>query len=348
MQKIDKKFSHKVKIISFIMAILIIYVHANNLKYYGLENNLTNVAAIFVNGQYAVFGQWAIPFFFFISGYWFFRIDVNNSSVKMEITNKIKRRVKTVVVPYILWNTFGMLFYMVITRIPILAERMNSGEVIGINLSNIINGIFFHRYYFTFWYMQDLIILIALSPLLFLVLKNKVTACMGILVLGILNYMGIDIRVCQLTSMLFFIVGGAVGIYARNWFEARTKYAAYYILIFVVFCITVNLNLFDLGKFVFTFMPIVIWKAMDFFISDNVLLAESKWFMGQSFFIYAMHVIPVTVIGHLFIKSNRGNAWIIGSYLVIPLLTLFLIYIIAKILYKYTPHFYRSICGGRI
>lgn len=73
-----------------------------------------------------------------------------------------------------MWNTFGLMFYMAITEIPMLSKVMNSGTVIPINFYNILDGIFRHSYYFTFWYMQDLIVLtLFIASLLVLGLRSR-------------------------------------------------------------------------------------------------------------------------------------------------------------------------------
>lgn len=120
-------FSRKVTIVSFVMAVFVIYIHADNLKYYGITANDHTVANIIVNLFGEVIGGIAVPFFFMISGYWLFRFDVTDSSAVLVLFKKIKKKVKTLVVPYLLWNTFGMLFYMVITRMPLALSMMNNG-----------------------------------------------------------------------------------------------------------------------------------------------------------------------------------------------------------------------------
>lgn len=101
----------------------------------------------------------------------------------------MQRKIRIICIPYLLWNTFGMVFYMITTQIPfvvnqIVVNQMNNGEVIPLNLSNVIEDVIFHKYYFTFWYLQDLIILTAVSPVLLVLMKNKfvgnnINCCFG-------------------------------------------------------------------------------------------------------------------------------------------------------------------------
>ena len=47
--KVTDYFSKKATIVSFIMSIFVIYIHANNLSYYGIEANGRTIPNIVVN-----------------------------------------------------------------------------------------------------------------------------------------------------------------------------------------------------------------------------------------------------------------------------------------------------------
>lgn len=74
-KKISKEFSNKAIFISFIMPILVIYIHANNLAYYNLTSNESEIANIVVKIVGTIFAGNAVPYFFIMSGFWFFRKD---------------------------------------------------------------------------------------------------------------------------------------------------------------------------------------------------------------------------------------------------------------------------------
>ena len=62
-------FSKKATIVSFIMSIFVIYIHANNLSYYGIVANGRTIPNIVVNLWGGVIGGIAVPFFFIMSAY---------------------------------------------------------------------------------------------------------------------------------------------------------------------------------------------------------------------------------------------------------------------------------------
>lgn len=78
--RVTDYFSKKVTIVSFIMSIFVIYIHANNLSYFGIAANgkLFPIYLLIYGG--GVIGGVAVPFFFMMSAYWLFRFDINASN----------------------------------------------------------------------------------------------------------------------------------------------------------------------------------------------------------------------------------------------------------------------------
>ena len=346
--KTTSYFSKKVTIVSFIMSIFVIYIHANNLFYYGLETDGRTIPNIAVK-LWGKIGEVAVPFFFMMSAYWLFRFDVKGSNAMSILTRKMKKRIKTICLPYLLWNTFGMMFYMVITHISFAANMMNNGEVIPLTLPNVLEGILLHKYYFTFWYLKDLIVLTTISPIILIILRSKYATLITIVVSAIAVLFKIDFMLFRGTSFLFFMIGGYMVSYANNFFENDSDKAyGYFLGAFVLAGIIRYVNVPIAAELSYFVSPILLWKSMDVFFLQGVTGKRKGWFTTQSFFIYASHVIPVTIIGHLLAKVNQTYWWATISYLLAPWITLSLIYVAARTLYKYTPTFYGLICGGRI
>ena len=339
-------FSRKVTIVSFVMAIFVIYIHANNLKYYGIPVDQHTLVNVTVKLFAEVIGGIAVPFFFMLSGYWLFRFDITDSSATAILFSKIQKKVKTLVVPYLLWNAFGMVFYITVTHVPFLSALMNNGKAIEITIPNIVEGLFLHKYYFTFWYLQDLIILTALSPVLLMVLKNRYVGIALMLVSFLTNAASIDLIIVRTSSLMFFMLGAYISIYAREYFETDKGNVTVYLSGFILAGIVRYYHIPVAEQIAFLASPILFWKGIDLLIPMKKL-KEPKGFISQSFFIYASHVIPITIIGHILSKAGRGMAWAACSYLISPWITLGLIYLIAKLLHKLCPNFYRMICGYR-
>ena len=289
----------------------------------------------------------AVPFFFVMSAYWLFRFDIHGNNAMNTIMRKLKKKIKTICLPYLLWNTFGMVFYMSITHIPFAANMMNDGETIPITLSNVLQGVFLHKYYFTFWYLQDLIILTLISPILLIILKNKYVSLVVIVASIVSVLLNVDLVIVKGTSLLFFMIGGYAVTYATDFFENKSDKAWVYFVILILAGVVQYTNLPVIERLAYIISPILLWKSADVVVPLAFYKKEMGWFTTQSFFIYASHVIPVTIIGHLMAKVSQTYSWAMVSYLIAPWITLILIYIVANMLHKHTPKFYGLICGGR-
>ena len=113
---ISTRFSRKVTIVSLILSIAVMYIHAKNLAYYDFGDALGTPIYVLNQIFSETFGRVAVPFFFLQSGYWLFRYDIyekNSGNLK----RKLKKKVKSLVIPYLLWNTLGLLYYVIVSHI---------------------------------------------------------------------------------------------------------------------------------------------------------------------------------------------------------------------------------------
>ncbi len=347
-KKPSTEFSRKATLMSFVTAVIVVYIHSNNLTYYGLAKNgrtfMHVIEKIFGN----TLGEVAVPFFFMLSAYWLFRFDIHSKDTKEIMRRKLTKKVRTVLLPYLLWNAFGTLFYMAVTNIPATAGLLGGGEPIKINLQNLFSGIFLYKYYFPFWYLYNLIILTALAPLLLFVLRNRIASCICLGATAVIAYFQIPLYIIKSAPLFYFVLGAVLAVYGRELFEKRSKLNPIaYAVLFVGFCIVRFFGVPVISRLFLLASPFVMWKAGDLFLTDKVLDRKPKWFCRQSFFIYAAHIIPVTVVGHVMAKVSGANIWIVLSYLITPWITLIILYVVARLLHKFTPKFYGLICGGR-
>lgn len=350
-EKIQQSFSNKVTWVSFMMCIFVIYIHANNLKNVGLLEAETSFDWILTRFMSNCIGDIAVPFFFILSGFRFFRFDIHEKNSICIVKSKMIRRIRTVLIPYLIWNTLGMLYYVVVTRIPFVLKIMNVPEVVEISGSNIIRGILLHEYYFPFWYLHDLIVLVCLSPIFLKILKIRHLAICVLTIAGIMCCIefpaykeNVQVYLFRFTSIFFFLLGGFIGCYCREWFEDMTRCNDCYIAVGVlsVSVIVRYVGIPVVESAILLITPLAMWRA-----ANLIRIPRIKWFYKQSFFIYAVHVIPATVIMKILAKISGGGYSAAIAYLVTPWVTLAIIYVMAKILLKVCPKLYFILCGGR-
>ena len=168
--------SQKIKVLSLALIILVLYIHSNFHDYsheiLGMRFNhiLQNVISVGL-------GRCAVPLFYMISGYLFFLNTENRISV---VFNKMKKRIRTLLIPYIIACLFFPLFYWVMELIPIAGKYIN-GDGISILFRESFSEILLTLFYrgnntsvplaFHLWFLRDLIVIVAISPLLYFVKK---------------------------------------------------------------------------------------------------------------------------------------------------------------------------------
>lgn len=348
--EISTRFSRKVTIVSFILAVFVMYIYAKNLPYYDFGD--AHGTLIYVLNQILseTFGRVGVPFFFLQSGYWMFRYDIFDTQSGV-LKRKLKKKVRSLGVPYLLWNTLGLLFFLIVTRLPGMPFRIYEGKIVEITWNNIFEGVFLHKFYFPYWFMADLIVLTVFSPVLVLLLRNKYVTYVTITILLILSMLGIDTPVCQTSSILLFMMGGALSVYHREYWEnpnSNRIETAVYILLFLICAVLKWISIPYFSTIYIVVAPILFWKSCELLGEMKAFDHEPLWFCKQSFFIYSAHVFPVEAVSSLFSRVSSNMAWVSFSYVVNPLIVLLLLYVAARILAQWLPKVYGLLCGNRV
>ncbi|MGN0157569.1 MAG: acyltransferase family protein, partial [Brotaphodocola sp.] len=117
-------FSKKITWFSFVFSLLVIWVHSYNAELY---LGGTQWAEPVGHLEYAIIdwvAQIAVPGFFMISGYLFYRnFDMSRLQSKWE------SRIQSVLVPYIVWNFLYYIGYVVSSRLPWIEEVVGKGKI---------------------------------------------------------------------------------------------------------------------------------------------------------------------------------------------------------------------------
>ena len=346
-------FNEKVVWISFITSIFVIYIHANNLHNVGMneDENMLGYVLSAVLGNDGI-GGIAVPFFFLLSGYRFFCFNVFSLKSIQIIKQKMRRRIKSLVIPYVLWNSIGMLFYILVTRVPFALSIMNEPYIVEVSIPAILKGVFLYDYYFPFWFLHDLIILTLCTPFLVRVLRNKMCNIVLLLVVAMVyvlapeNIHFWEVYIFKAQSLLFFWLGASLSVYGRKNFErpyTKGKSLVSCILLFLLMMIR-GTSIPMVSKLSLIIEPLLYWRAFDF-----MRIPRLKWFHRQSFFIYASHLIPTIIIMKLLAKLSYGNVWAAAiAYIITPGIVLYIIFILSKSLCHFMPHVYNILSGGRL
>jgi len=219
------------------------------------------------------------------------------------------------------------------------------------SLSEGISFLFFSPAAFQLWFLRDLILIVAFSPLVyFLVSKLKWAAllivflCSPYLYGAGWVYFVLGGLVCQETSLDF--LNRKINIY--HFTLCTLAYVGNAILV-TKFPTDYHFNNYY-NILVNICALLVIWKGYDYVAKGRVLTKYKLWHhvVGYSFFIYLFHEPAFNIIKKLGLKICGVNELsLIILYLVNPLIMCAIAIAVAKLLQKFLPKLYSIAVGGR-
>lgn len=260
-----------------------------------------------------------VPLFYAMSGYLFF---LNRKFSTGIYVQKLKRRVTSLLVPYLIWNIFGMLLYL-LKRTPMLEGRFPQYASIPLDLPNLLAGFWAipgipYPYDFVLWFIRDLmVVVVAATPFIWMAARHM--------------------KLWGLAVATIVMVSGAL-----PWAIAETVFYFYlgaYASVNGIDCMRLSERL--------GFLPVV-WLAMAvslLFIPDKSSFYEPLFFVtrlfgvlstlalastavrrgwsiprflaGSTFFIYAFHGLMVSVVRKQILTwiDPTGNWGYLAGYL---------------------------------
>ena len=345
---IDKAsyFSKKVTFLNVMLTFLIVVLHAGTPGRWGVP--MEEYPLIY---GVSAFAQIGVPMFFFISGLLFYR----NCCFK-DIERKLHSRVRSLLVPYLLWNTLFVGVYFILAHISFIHERMNMGNDVLNNPAKIIQAII-NSGYTPLWFVKNLMIFCLLSAGIFIALKNKVTA-FGVLVLSVILALSRDYPYEHIFMWLpIYFSGAIIGKYYAK--EAEPLYIINTQNRLYNYGCTVLLSVVFGGLYVVSmvvpnsifcfrlFSPVIIWFLTDCLLKsflDNTF--QVKPWMNYMFFIYCTHYFLLNVIQKFVMLTCPPTSLVLNvTFIVSPVVTVWVLIVAAGFLSRY--RFYAYLSGGR-
>lgn len=321
----DRTLSQAFDMLRFPMAVLVIFLHIDNAPHiavteYNWGNQISQSIYYFSIISINIIAKVAVPCFFFISGYLFF---VNQKFTFKIYVDKIKRRLHSLFIPYILWNIIAMA-YLYLTQ-NIIKEPFYT------NFTDPVN--------FPLWFLRDLIIIVILTPIIYGLIKYL--KIVGLIMMTIL-YIGEIIPTiwfCYFSSIFFFYLGAYCGI--RGFIPQQKKYQ---LLLYIATAILLAVTILEYGKNIDTYLLSIFliigvfasicfsYQLVEKGVSVVPILASS------SFFIYVSHKIGFTFIAKfLFNIFPQGYCTMTLRFLVAPFIAAALCVVVYALWCKYNP-----------
>ena len=352
MEKIQISKTDRIYLIrvNFILSIMVVWHHAYNIDTFKLTENNAFFAKglVFFENFLSIIQLVAVPMFFLISGYLLF---VNYSWNK--VIQKYRTRVKSLLIPYIVWNAIVFVFFYTLTHINYINKYINMTKI-ELSWYNLYRNIIFSDINSSMWFIRALIVLVIFSPLFFYGLNKSKKAGWVLVIISFVVYFFFPIgHHTSLFALPFFLLGGLLARhYPEKMFihvKKRVSLIGLALFIFVVY-IYIIFSAFDNIKLRHVLL-LVEMSLFGIYISGLECLKSANtppWFFRISFFIFCLHGMVLESIEKIIYISLGNNvmcAYV--DYFLAPVLTLCIILIIAKFLSSKCVHIWKILNGNR-
>lgn len=297
-----------------------------------------------------VVGRIGVPLFFFISGVMYFCNVESDKSVTSFVRDiwraKAKKRLKTLLAPYLIWNVIAFVFYCLKGSIEFTFEDFFNAQW----------ACHRDKYWFfpadgVMWFIRDLFIVSLLAtPVLYLVsikINDKVRTALICLLIFTFALLNTQIPAGSLVeALLLFSLGGIIGIGKMEFIEFVKKTKWITRSMFLVFSL-IYLLFFDKDYSYILCNVTIIVGALTFIglTYKSPLVFGSVSLASLSMFIFASHAI-LKHFSFFFINKLQLNiVWIEYTLrVVLTVLICTLCYYFAK---KFFPRILSISIGGR-
>lgn len=371
---LPRVLSQKFTFWSFVSMVLLVFVHAYNLEMRYLQPWTTPEEALtfstfteywLANGIF----RFRIPMLFIISGFLFAMGDNRVSHGA-----RVKKRVKTLFVPYALWSAIALLLTFLLEMIPAVREMIIQSHVIQIDETRMLvheytwpevaGRWFFSPVAYQLWFIRALLVYNIAYPWIRWCVLHPVAQKIFFTLAFLLWLATAGFVFVEGEGLLFFSLG--VWMQKRNFSIAQPTKLLNPVVWGVVFIVLSLMKTFLafkgsewIGDSVFPVITILhklvvvsgliaCWYGLDRFVR---FFMNQKWFVWASafsFFIYALHApfvaMPIDAVLNVF-RPLPGSELI--SFFVLPTATIVVCIGAGALLRAVSPTVYRTLTGGR-
>lgn len=321
-----------------------------------------------------VFPSVAVPTFFFISGYLFFY--KTNMSISSYM-KKINSRIRTLLVPYILWISIYILSFMMLRYILYLrgcglnivdyfkdngwldlywsCNVWEGSNNIWRNWYGMESPAFSAPALVPFWFVRDLMMMVVISPIIYFLIKKNKNITLTILSFCYLTNLWIPITGININGLFFFTMGSYLAIKRKNILDVfrRVKLLCYVLyLVLLPIMIYYDASKTVLGATIYPFF-VLIGVIVVFNIADQLLYHRlvKPLFANTAFFIYAFHGIWVVELYHRISTILTDQSCVLYGiilYLSVPIFSIITCLIVYYIMRRYASKILAILTGERV
>jgi surface polysaccharide O-acyltransferase-like enzyme len=346
--------SRKLKIISFLLIVMVVVLHAHNLK--GNSDALNFYVQNLISGG---FTKLCVVLFFLISGY-LLVVNITEANTAT-FRRKIKSRVRSVLIPYLLWSFIGIGIFFVLQSLPFTRSFFNSGLIRESSITDLLYTWLLKPLPYQLWFLRHLFVLVLLSPLLYWIVRYTNIFALLLIAVLLLNLVRIpDNQLLSNTSLASFSLGMWFGLHGQQFVLRRYP--------MMVSWSAIVWTLLVVGRVVFeseTWLSIpfwrpllltleygigilAIWSGYDFLNRNKVNYSPLPAYLSFAFFLYLAHEPLLTIFKKILLKVlGSGSLGQLLTYFAAPTLVILLCIGAGMLLKRSLPKVYAVLTGGR-
>jgi surface polysaccharide O-acyltransferase-like enzyme len=308
-----------------------------------------------------VVGRVSVPFLFVISGFLLF---ANYELTRDCIARKLSRRVKSLVIPYVVWGVLAFIGIVVIQSLkPGLAQYFNPDQklIAQYGILDFLNGFIGIRgnylYDSPLWFVRDLIILFILSPIFFILIRRSPAVLILLAVAALWLFipnLGPLRSGHGLDAFVFFTLGATLAL-KRLSFGWVDKYGKWILILFLVSTgLEAGFRMHGWFSWQAHRINLVMGIAALWYMSALALEwprlhAALAGLSAYSFFLYAAHmpILLKVIRGSLQALFPFNSVGLMAGYVLPPILGTALIMGAAWVLARWLPGLFRVLNGER-
>lgn len=301
----------------------------------------------------------AVPIFFLISGYLFFvKLEKWRTDIWVE---KLKRRAKTLLLPYFLWNIISIVFALALLYAKFVLRGGDAPDLVAWYKSigglrvfwDGREGLYPHNY--PLWFIRDLIVFVIISPIIYCFVKK--TGIVGIVILYIANVLNIwgNVPGFSEEGLFFFSLGAFFSIRRLDFTAICKKHliiaicVAIPLILAMVYTYGNNNNVWRYARRLFSLFGSAATIGIVVLLFQKGKIQVHQLLSKSTFLVFAAHgtiVLPYIrmALGKVLPSNQIG---LIIKYFSAPLFTVALLVLCNYLLSKLMPKTLSVLTGGR-
>lgn len=350
--------SRTVEWLRYPLMVLVVIIHTDTSLLYSMPHEgLSSVLFYILRTVIRV----AVPMFFIFSGYWFFRKP--DTFTFDAYRTKIRKRVRTLLIPYLFWNFFAWALQLAVVVMQGHADWIPSDVFHPKKLIDVFIG-YGEGYQgmpkaYQLWFLRDLMIVCLLSPLLHMLLRGK--RPWVLLVFAAIYLMPWpsgwhSILKRMPAALLFFGIGACMGIHKINMVEAVRRVPLWLsisvptlAMVWHVLLLLHGSPAFIYAENIFSIVAVIPTMQVAAFLVERKNAKPIKWLSGSAFLLFVTHPL----INHYLLVEPIGTSlaptlphfWLVlAAEVALPVAVCAITHIVMSHL---LPRTYSLLIGGR-